>query len=237
MRASDPLPAILQLDLGPDARTAGIRAAFTTRAAGNLGLHVGDDAGAVHARRASLRHWAGQEVAFARHNHGTTILEGQRPGGSTPSGDGWCASGPTAFAVIAADCLPILLHDASARVIAAVHAGRAGLLAGVVRESIAQMRRRGAERISAIIGPAICGECYEVSPELAGAVRARGLPVTTSRWGTPALDLPGIATRELIDLGASVARYGTCTLEDPRFFSHRSSDRMDGRHGALIVMR
>lgn len=232
-----PAPAILPLDLGPDARGAGIRAAFTTRAAGNLGLDVDDDPGAVHARRVGLRAWAGHEVAFADHVHGTTVLDGTRDHGPEPAADGWCAAGPSALAVLAADCLPILLHDSRARVIAAVHAGRVGLLAGVLPATLQEMRARGAERISAVIGPAICGKCYEVSPELASAVRDRGYSVRTSRWGTPALDLPEIAARELTDLGAVVTRFETCTLEDPRFFSHRSSERMDGRHGGLIVMR
>lgn len=237
MEPFDPAPAILPLDLGPDAHSAGIRAAFTTRAAGNLGLKVGDDPGAVHMRRTGLRAWAGREVAFAGHIHGTSILDGARAYTSEPIGDGWCAGQPSAFAVIAADCLPILLHDADARVIAAVHAGRVGLLAGVVNAAITKMRALGAMRISAVIGPAICGQCYEVSPELASAAGAEGHPVTTSRWGTPALDLPQIAAQELTDLGAEVTQFEACTLEDPRFFSHRSSDRMDGRHGGLIVMR
>lgn len=233
-----PPPALLQIDLGEAARGAGIRAAFTTRVAGNLGLDVGDDPGAVQALRSGLREWAGSPVYFADHVHGTRVLD---PGlveasGSEPVGDAWCASAPVALGVLAADCLPVLFYDPSAQVVGAAHAGRVGLFAGVLTATVARMRERGARRIEAVIGPRICGACYEVSAELAETATAAGHEVGRSRWATPALNLPTLAIDELEQLDVSVRDLGWCTWEDPRFFSHRSGDRSEGRHAGLIVM-
>lgn len=232
-----PAPALIPVDLGRAASAAGIRAAFTTRAAGNLGLDVGDDPGAVHARRSGLRDWAGVEVSFAHHVHGSSVLAGGAEHRAEPVGDAWCADVPCAVGVLAADCLPVLFADPAQRVIGAAHAGRVGLLDGVLEAAVGRMGDLGARDISAVIGPSICGKCYEVSPELADEALARGFEVGVSRWGTPALDLPSIARGKLEDLGVGVTSFGACTLEDPRFFSHRSSDRFDGRQGGLIVMR
>lgn len=221
-------------------RAAGIRAAFTTRAAGNLGLHVGDDRAAVYGRRAEVAAWAGRPVHFARHVHGVTVLEApshqHTPDEGEPVGDGWCAAAPAALAVLAADCVPVLFADPAARVIAAAHAGRVGLFGGMLDATVAAMRTRGAKNIHAVIGPAICGSCYEVSPAMANDAARAGFPVGTSRWGTPSIDLPGIAAQELQALGVQVQTTAWCTLEDQRFFSHRSADRAGGRHAGIITL-
>ena len=99
--------------------------------------------------------------------------------------------------MLVADCVPVLLADPEAGVVAAVHAGRRGLVAGVVEAAVAAMVEQGAsvERIRAAIGPAIAGQSYEVPAELQDEVAAV-VPQTraTTSWGTPALDLPaGVA--------------------------------------------
>lgn len=235
-------PAFLELDLGAAAREAGIVAGFTTRAAGNLALDIGDDPARVLARRAAVAASTGRGLHFAHHVHGTRVLEPEsteaaRCEGAArePNGDAWCADAPAGIGVLAADCLPVLFADPGAGVIGAAHAGRVGLLDGVLTATVDQMRRRGAREILAVVGPAICGRCYEVSPELARDVDAAGVPVGVSRWGTPALDLPGIAERELHRLGVQVRTLGWCTLEDTRFFSYRSASRGGGRHAGVIV--
>src|SRR5699024_12180484 len=104
-----------------------------------------------------------------------------------PCGDAWCAEVPAGLGVLAADCLPVLFADPTTGTIGAAHAGRVGLLDGVLAATVDQMRRRGAREILAVIGPAICGRCYEVSPELARDVEIGRAHVGRSRWGTPAL--------------------------------------------------
>lgn len=231
---------LLEVDLGADAGAAGIRAAFTTRAAGNLGLDVPDDPVAVRSRRARLRQWARAPIHFAEQVHGTGVLTPAATGpppaaGSDPMGDAWWAKEPAALAVHAADCLPVLFFDAHTRIIGAAHAGRVGLLAGVLEHTVSAMRMGGAEAIEAVIGPAICGDCYEISSSMATDLAGAGVPVATSRWGTPALNLPAIARAVLTGCGVDVRDLHICTRTDERFFSHRSTDRSGGRHAGLIV--
>lgn len=235
------------VDLGP-----GIRAGFTTRAAGNLARDVGDDPAKVTARRERLSAWAGAPVRFAHHIHGGQVLEPELAApAADPVGDAWCTTAPVPLAVHAADCLPVLLADPSARVVGAAHAGRRGLLelsdpvGGVLAATVAAMRARGAEQIRAVIGPSICGKCYEVPEHMARAADAAGVPRARTRWGTPALDLPAIARAQLAALGVGVTVNGWCTLEDNRFFSHRTETtgrgavlgaRPRGRHAGVVAL-
>lgn len=212
------------VDLGP-----GVRAAFTTRAAGNLGLGVGDDETAVLARRARLADWVGAPVAFGTqvHGAGVLLLDGSPPDPRTVGvADAYLATGDdVAAAVLVADCVPVLLADPDARVVAAVHAGRAGLVAGVVRAAVAAAVSLGArpERLRAALGPSIAGESYEVPATLRDEVAARlpEAPATTS-WGTPALDLRAGVVGELARAGVTrVVRVDRDTFTDDGLYSHR----------------
>ncbi len=85
-----------------------------------------------------------------------------------------------ALAVLVADCVPVLLADPVARLIGAAHAGRPGLAAGVVPALFVAMTKAGADpaRMQAMVGPSICGACYEVPAQMRAeiaAVRARVL--------------------------------------------------------------
>jgi hypothetical protein len=124
-------------------------------------------------------------------------------------------------------------------VLAAAHAGRPGLAAGVLQATVAAMVECGARPadVVAVIGPGVCGRCYEVPAEMRAEVGAivPGSAATT-RAGTPALDLPAGAEQILLAAGVgTVRRTDVCTIEDARFFSYRR----DGRTGrfAGVVMR
>lgn len=224
---------VLEADLGPR-----VRAGFTTRAGGrsaepwgtlNVGLSVGDRPADVRANRALVAAWAGAPVVFGEQVHGASVRVLDEP----PSGDG--SAGPVdalvatspqiAVAVYVADCVPVLLADADAGVVAAVHAGRAGLVAGVVRAAVDAMRDCGAApgRTRAVIGPSISGASYEV-PEPMRADVAAVVPEAwaATRWGTPGLDLGAGAAAELARAGVrQVTRLSTCTFTDDRLYSHR----------------
>ena len=180
------LPPVVEVDLG-----SGVRAGFTTRGGGvsrppydalNLGDAVGDDPSAVARNRASLARWVGVPVAYARQVHGTRVrgrdgppaagvgVGRARPTRSCPSRRTWpspCSS-PTACRC----CWPTPRRG----VVAAVHAGRRGLVAGVVQAAIAAMAAEGADvgRIRAVVGPAIAGRVYEVPAALQDEVVRRG---------------------------------------------------------------
>src|ERR1700721_3893220 len=74
-----------------------------------------------------------------------------------------------ALAVVTADCVPVLLADARAGVVAAVHAGRVGARDGVVARAVEAMMAVGAREpdISVMLGPPVSGRNYEVAPAMA----------------------------------------------------------------------
>ncbi len=143
----------------------------------------------------------------------------------------------------AADCVPVLLGDGDAGVAAAVHAGRVGLVAGVVPRAVDALVQRGATKLTAWIGPHVCGRCYEVPEELRDEVEA-AVPGTASRtsWHTPALDLGAGVRRQLeaaaaTGLEVEVVAFDPCTVEDERFYSYRRQGAASGRHAGLVWVR
>ena len=145
-----------------------------------------------------------------------------------------------ALLVRAADCTPVVLADPQARLIGVVHAGREGLVEGVVTAAVREMRQRGATRIQAWVGPRACGSCYEVPAEMAeaGAAVVPEARSTTS-WGTPALDVGNgvIAQLKAEDVHVTDIGEGVCTIEDESFFSYRRQGKASGRQGAIVVLR
>ena len=144
-----------------------------------------------------------------------------------------------ALGVLVADCVPVLLADAAAGVVAAAHAGRRGVAASIVAAVTAHMRARGADpgRTTAWVGPAICGGCYEV-PEAMQADVARVVPAAAAvtRAGRPALDLPAAVVDQLNAAGVlDVRRDGRCTAEDPDLFSYRRDGRT-GRTAGVVLL-
>jgi YfiH family protein len=135
--------------------------------------------------------------------------------------------------VLVADCAPVLLADPEARIVGVAHAGREGMAAGVVTELLSAMSAAGADpaRMRAVIGPHICGGCYEVPAELrdriAGKVPESGC---VTRKGTPGVDVGAGVEAQLARAGvAAVASDPRCTAETPSLYSYRR----DGRTGRL----
>jgi|SRR5581483_8126565 len=234
-----------------------VRRVVTTRAGGasrapydsfNLSAGVGDDPRAVERNRRRLAAAAGltaDTVRWMRQVHGTGVAVVEGPGrglddsvgGDHDGVDAMVTDRPgIALAVLAADCVPVLLADAAAGVLGAAHAGRVGAAAGVLTSTLEAMIRLGArpERIEALLGPAVCGGCYEVPEAMRAEVEAR-LPGSACRTGsgTPGLDLRAGLRAQLSALG--VRRLDTdprCTVEDPTLYSHRR----DGRTGRLAAI-
>lgn len=231
---------LLAVDLGP-----GVRAAFT--GPGNLSRTVGDQVG-VPDRRGALARWAGAPVAYAWQVHGRGVHVVTGPAeipddGPVAQADALVTvGGRVALAVLVADCVPVLLADGAAGVAAVAHAGRAGVAAGVVGAAVAVMAHLGADvaRLRAVVGPAVCGRCYEVPAALRDEVAAvvpEAAAVTS--WGTPALDLPAAVAAQLHAAGVqAVSDVARCTLEDPRWPSHRGTGadpaRPAGRFAGVV---
>ena len=140
-----------------------------------------------------------------------------------------------ALIIRVADCVPVILADSGKRIIAGAHAGRVGLLAGVLESTVQAMREAGAVDIVAWVGPHIGPECYEVPPDMAKDAWER-LPATRglSATGMPALDLGSGACAVLDGEGVEVVRLDPCTSCDPSFFSHRRDRGLTGRQVGVV---
>jgi YfiH family protein len=216
----------------------------------DLALHVGDDPKRVAAHRRRLAERVGGPVVFARQVHGTRVAVvdagssrapdsedlGQDEGGY----DAMITVGPsTGLGVLVADCVPVLLADPAAGVVGVAHAGRGGLLDGVLDAVLAAMIGHGARpgRIRAALGPSAGGCCYEVPADLQQRAVAV-LPATLSRTrqGTPALDLRAGCRSVLEAAGvAHVQLVGGCTIDDKRFYSYRRAP-VTGRFAGVVKM-
>jgi polyphenol oxidase len=140
-----------------------------------------------------------------------------------------------ALAVLTADCASIALGSPEG-VLAAVHAGWRGLVAGVVGEAVAAMRRMGATAVVGALGPCIHADCYEFSEAdldpLVGAWGERARSRTKD--GLPALDLPAAVAGAFAECEVrQVAGRDACTSCSPGYFSHRA--RGDRGRQALVV--
>ena len=137
-----------------------------------------------------------------------------------------------------ADCVPVLLADPDAGVVGAAHAGRQGVLEGVVTACVDQMRALGADRVHAWVGPHVCGGCYEVPEAMREEVaRVEPTTATTTSWGTPGLDLGAGVRAQLERAGVVVDDVSRCTLESPDLYSHRRDGISAGRSAGLVRRR
>lgn len=140
--------------------------------------------------------------------------------------------------VRAADCVPVLLADPDAGVVGVAHSGRPGLAAGIVPATVARMRALGARRVTAWIGPHVCGSCYEVPAAMQAEVGALvPAAVSTTSWGTPALDIGAGVRAQLADADVAVVDVSACTRESLGLYSYRRDGERAGRHAGLIRVR
>ncbi len=210
----------------------------------NLGDHVGDDPAAVDANRRRLAREIGVEpdhLVWMEQIHSRNVTVVTEPTDEViPVTDALVTTVPgLALATLSADCVPVLLSDEEAGVIAAVHAGRIGARIGIVPRVLAEMVRQGADvsRIGAFLGPAASGRQYEVPAAMRADVE-KHLPGSATRTekGTPGLDLRAGLRKQLLAAGVSgVAEDPRCTIEDRALFSHRR-ESLTGRQAAVIWM-
>ncbi|WP_242438722.1 peptidoglycan editing factor PgeF [Streptomyces sp. CB00455] len=210
----------------------------------NLGGAVGDDPAAVRANRERAARSLGLDPALVVwmnqvHGRDVAVVDGPwRAGAEVPAVDAVVtARRGLALAVLTADCTPVLLADPVAGVAGAAHAGRPGLVAGVVPAAVEAMVALGAEpgRIVARTGPAVCGRCYEVPAGMRDAV-SEVVPSARAEtsWGTPAVDVVAGVHAQLAQAGvAGGLRSAVCTLESRDHFSYRR-DRVTGRLAGYV---
>lgn len=244
----------------------GVDAVVTTREHGvstgpyrslNLGLHVGDDPDAVEENRRRAASALGadlHDLVFATQVHGSrAAVVGRRDAGrgaqrvrdAVESADALVTAEPGPVLVtLVADCSPVLLVEPDARVLATVHAGWRGAVAGVVRAALDTMATLGAraERTVAVIGPTVSPSVYVVGREVEAASRAAFGPAGEDvlwpdgdRWR---FDVAGANRLQLHAGGITDERITVSSFAsgDRRFFSDRAA-RPCGRFGLLARLR
>ncbi|MGZ4637846.1 MAG: peptidoglycan editing factor PgeF [Actinomycetes bacterium] len=209
----------------------------------NLGDHVGDDPPAVEEKRGRVAAAVGvprTRLALMRQVHGASVAHvDAAPGrGSVPEADGLVTTTRgLALTVLVADCTPVLLAAADPDVIAVAHAGRRGVQVDVVTATVAAMQRAGARAasIQGWVGPAICGRCYEVSPEVQAQVCATAPQArSTTRAGRPSLDIRRAVVAQLAAAGVSAVEVDPgCTAERADLYSYRR-DGVTGRFAGVV---
>lgn len=203
----------------------------------NLGDHVGDKPDSVASNREILGSLMSRDSpVFMNQVHGNSVVEVNAESVSPVSGfeaDALITREPALpLAVLCADCLPILVKGEN--VVGAIHAGRKGLLNGIIRETISKMRADSGEKLTATIGPAICGECYEVDLAMYQDALLIEPELATSKE-SHCLDLKRAARSQLTGLGVEVFDLDICTAHDSNYFSYRR-DGITGRNVGVIVL-
>lgn len=229
-----------------------VRHGFFTRRGGvsrapydslNCGLGSRDDPErvATNRRRAAERLGFGPAAlvtAFQVHSAEVAIVDEPWPAAARPQVDALVTRTPgVVLGILTADCAPVLLADADAGVVAAVHAGWRGAKAGVIEAAVAAMLDLGAQRCTtlAAVGPCIQQASYEVGPEFHAAfagdgTEARAFFRRSARDGRFMFDLAGYVAHRLRAMGLStVASLGHDTAADAdSFFSYRRTTLAGG---------
>ncbi len=227
----------------------GVRAQFTGRRGGvsrepfaglNLSAAAGDDLAAVARNRQLVAAACGlgpAGMAWMHQVHGSAVSR-MTAGQKAPTADAIFTDVPgLALGVLVADCAPVLIADPVARLAGAAHAGREGMAAGVVPALVAALARAGAQagQMHAVIGPAICGGCYEVPAELRARVAAT-VPAAgcVTAAGSAGIDIRAGVEAQLAAAGVGkVSTDRRCTAETADLYSYRRDGRT-GRFAGLI---
>lgn len=207
--------------------------AFTDSSLDLQGLR--DDFPQVLAR---LEDELGVPLARATQVHGDEVLllDAPIPLGEAPTADALVTTTPgLGLMVRVADCVPVVLADAEAGVVAAVHSGRSGMVLDIATRAVEVMREHGASEIVAWLGPHVCGSCYEVPEEMRAEVSA-AVPeaYAETSWGTPSLDVGAGVRAQLERAGVAVVEIGGCTREEPGLHSYRRDGSAAGRFAGVV---
>lgn len=168
-----------------------------------------------------------------------------------PCADAMVTDRPGNLLVIrTADCVPVLLASRDGAVVAAVHAGWRGVVAGVIPQTLRALQTRHGlvpQDLIAAIGPCISAEHFEVGPDVGQAFAAAGLMNAVEQRGPkPHVDLQEAVDEQLRHAGFAIEaidRNDRCTYRDEaEFYSHRRDvthrgGRDTGRMAAVIAPR
>lgn len=215
-----------------------MQAFFTQKEEGNLGLHVGDNALHVKKNRESLKKKLGvSKLVFMDQVHGNEVVIIQS-GDENPTCDALlCNHTDIGLAVMAADCIPIVLYDLDKSVIGVAHAGRVGTALHVGQKTVEKMVEvfgSKVENIHITMGPCIQVCCYEVGKEATEGLE-KCLHVKKDRYF---LDLPSFNKEDFLHLGIKAEHIEVspiCTCCDEAYFSYRREGKT-GRFCGVVTL-
>lgn len=218
----------------------------------NLAFHVGDDVEHVCANRRALGETLGFDATMlsaAQQTHETRaqIIAAESRGQGALDWESAhqqtdaliTADHQTPLLILVADCAPLLLVDASAHILAVVHAGWRGAVARIVSQTIEEMKTLGAEpeRIQIGIGPHLCTSCFEVGEEVALAAASVAPDAVVQGAAKPYVDLSAVLKSDALRGGAREPNIEAMNLcprcENETFFSHRGQNGSAGRFGLV----
>lgn len=189
---------------------------------------------------------SGREVVQVHQVHGCQVhpIERGQPSHPTPhstKADAMITSDNTRMLMVrTADCAPILLASDDGRVVAAVHAGWRGVVAGVIIKTCDQLRKRTNRPIFAAIGPCLSPPHFEVGEDVIEAVKhsfgSQTQHLTPQDNGKAQLNMKSAIAEQLTSCGVTaVDTLPYCTVADRGlFFSHRADKGLTGRMASII---
>ena len=225
-----------------------VRALSTTRSGGvsagayhsfNLADHVGDDPMAVAENRHRLRERFDLpgEPHWLRQVHGGEVVTVPMSGNS--GADAAISRNPGEVCVVmSADCLPLLLCDRDATVVAVAHCGWRGICAGVIEHAVAALGVSG-RNVMAWLAPGIGPQAFEVGSEVRDAFVAHdpdaAMAFSVIAGGLWRADLCFLARLRLRSVGVTEVYGGEyCTYSDSNHFYSYRRDGVTGRMATLI---
>lgn len=240
------------LHLGDWFAQYGISAGFTTRHAGNVALHVGDDADAVRDRRRSIADaldWPFEAWTCGEQVHGhavRAVTSGEAGKGrltrenAFPDTDALVANEPGILLVqFFADCVPLYFYDPATGAFGLAHAGWKGTVADIAGQTVRALAAQygvQASELRAAIGPSIGPCCYEVDETVLSQVRriaGADHTMTPTMTGKAMLDLKELNRHFMIKAGILPSRIELSTwctgCRTDLFFSHRKEQGSTGR--------
>jgi YfiH family protein len=248
MSAPAQAPTVIRSEMLND---AGLKHGFTTLAAG-------DFAWAALQTPAGARNLEalGREIGFDPHLmvtadqvHGSSVAvvhlgENCGPGNRVPHTDGLLTEQPWPLLIAVADCFPVVVYEPHEKMVALVHCGWRGTMAGILRRAVARLVRETGGRASelrAVIGPGICGDCYEVGDDVVQAAFRAGLEshvAADADLGRKRFNIAGALRQQLLEASvreAHIERIERCTFEDEAMPSFRRNGTAI-RAAAVVVV-
>ncbi|WP_395476272.1 peptidoglycan editing factor PgeF [Rickettsia endosymbiont of Pantilius tunicatus] len=166
-----------------------------------------DEIEIIRNKKAITDYFKAENILILNQVHGTDIIDADDNSIITPEADGSITTRKNlVLAVQTADCVPVLLASGDGKIIGAAHTGWKGAINGIIHNIVNKMIEKGTENLTAMIGPAIAQESYEVDAEYYKAFLDQDLNnkqffINSKKENHYMFDLPGFVELQLKQVG------------------------------------